>query len=484
MWPSPALPPTTSADSAKLDSRPDDHQHPGRHVRRRRDRRGAADPAGEPPTIRLRRPGPGARPESAEAAGDAEGAGRADQSEHRLPRRRPRRPVGRGGGEPARFDRRGRPRDGAEHRIVLARKRQGRLRRRCQHFRPRPAAHRPRVQGERAPRRSLQERAQRSRRRERQRHVGGGDGNRGQRHARGLFDLVRPHRAPDVRHDVWRRRPARQSVGRVRRHRSRGAVRQAGSRRKSDRRPRRGHDAGRYLERGDGGQRGGAGPRRARPVDGRRPDDRTGGRRRHVSRRPGEIRQFELTGPDLNAQANGTIALNTSGQSNLAVRANTSSLEALTRLVNQKATGIATVEATITGNRSDLRAAGRLTGNDVEFGGQSALQLASDFTAHVPDLAFEHADVSATTNATFAIVGGQDINELTAKTDYDDQTSSSMSRRSSRQRSLSADGSLALQPGPEPGEPRPARRFRPRAWPGRPHPERRRKSGTAADRCR
>jgi hypothetical protein len=39
----------------------------------------------------------------------------------------------------------------------------------------------------------------------------------------------------------------------------------------------------------------------------------------------GEIRQFELTGPDLGAQANGTIALNTSGQSNLAVRANTSS---------------------------------------------------------------------------------------------------------------------------------------------------------------
>ena len=100
----------------------------------------------------------------------------------------------------------------------------------------------------------------------------------------------------------------------------------------------------------------------------------------------GEIRQFELTGPDLGVQANGTIALNTSGQSNLAVRADTSSLEALTRLVNQKAKGIATIEATITGNRSDLRAAGRLTGNDLEFGGQSALQLASDFTARVPDL--------------------------------------------------------------------------------------------------
>ena len=118
---------------------------------------------------------PGARPEPAEAAGDAEGAGRADQSERRLPRRRPRRPVGRGAGEPARFDRRGRPHHGAEHRVVLARRRQGRVRGGCEHRQPRPAAHRPRVQGERARRRSLQERPQRPRRREGQRHVGGGD---------------------------------------------------------------------------------------------------------------------------------------------------------------------------------------------------------------------------------------------------------------------------------------------------------------------
>ena len=158
----------------------------------------------------------------------------------------------------------------------------------------------------------------------------------------------------------------------------------------------------------------------------------------------GEVRQFELTGPDLGAQANGTIALNTSGQSNLAVRANTSSLETLTRLVNQKAKGIATVEATITGNRSDLRAAGHLTGNDLEFGGQSALQLASDFTAQVPDLAFEHADVSATTNATFAIVGGQDINELTAKTEYHDRNVDFEVTAKQPKRTLSADGSLAL----------------------------------------
>jgi translocation and assembly module TamB len=160
----------------------------------------------------------------------------------------------------------------------------------------------------------------------------------------------------------------------------------------------------------------------------------------------GQIRQLELNGPDLGVKANGTIALNTSGQSNLVVRADTSSLETLTGLVNQKAKGIAAVEATITGNRNDLRAAGRLTGNDLEFGGQSALQLSSDFTAQVRDLAFEHADVSATTNATFAVISGQNINQLTAKTEYHDRNVGFDFTAKQPQRSLSADGSLALNP--------------------------------------
>jgi hypothetical protein len=160
----------------------------------------------------------------------------------------------------------------------------------------------------------------------------------------------------------------------------------------------------------------------------------------------GQIRQLELNGPDLNVRANGTISLNTSGQSNLVVGADSSSLEALTRLVNQKAKGIGAVEATITGNRSDLRAAGRLTGNDLEFGGQSALQLASDFNVQVRDLAFDRADVSATTSATFAVVGGQDINKLTAKTEYHDRNVDFDFTATQPQRSLSADGSLALNP--------------------------------------
>jgi len=159
-----------------------------------------------------------------------------------------------------------------------------------------------------------------------------------------------------------------------------------------------------------------------------------------------EIRRFSVKSPDGNVQAKGTLALNDTGQSNLAVQADTPSLESVARLIGQKASGIAKVDATISGNKHDLRAAGTLAGNDLEFRGQSALQLASDFKLQAQDLAFDHAQVSADTKATFAVVGGQNINELTAKTEYCDNTLVFDVAAKQPQRSLTAGGSLAINP--------------------------------------
>ncbi len=54
--------------------------------------------------------------------------------------------------------------------------------------------------------------------------------------------------------------------------------------------------------------------------------------------------------------------------------------------------------------------------------------------------------MSATTNATFAVVSGQNINQLTAKTEYHDRNVGFDFTAKQPQRSLSADGSLALNP--------------------------------------
>ena len=74
----------------------------------------------------------------------------------------------------------------------------------------------------------------------------------------------------------------------------------------------------------------------------------------------GVIRTLDVKGRDVNLTATGTVALNETGQSNLKVHADTTSLDEIGKLVDQPLNGIATVDATVTGNRRELQATGNL----------------------------------------------------------------------------------------------------------------------------
>jgi autotransporter translocation and assembly factor TamB len=160
----------------------------------------------------------------------------------------------------------------------------------------------------------------------------------------------------------------------------------------------------------------------------------------------GELRTLEIVGRDVNVKASGTIALNETGQSNLKVHADSPSLEELGKLVNVPLVGIGMVDATITGNKRELQVAGNLTGNGVKYGENGALTIASDYTAKVPNLTVADASVTANTHATFVTVGGQNINELDAKTTYAQKRVYFEATAKQPQRSLGADGSLVLHP--------------------------------------
>ena len=120
----------------------------------------------------------------------------------------------------------------------------------------------------------------------------------------------------------------------------------------------------------------------------------------------GDIRTLEVTGRDLNVQASGTLALNETGQSNLKVHADSPSLEEIGKLVDQPLTGIGKIDATITGNRRELKATGTLIGDGVKYGENGALTVSSSYTAVVPELAIEDANVVADTHATFVSTRG------------------------------------------------------------------------------
>src|SRR5262249_36396260 len=130
------------------------------------------------------------------------------------------------------------------------------------------------------------------------------------------------------------------------------------------------------------------------------------------------IRTLDAAGADLVLNARGAVDVTTNGASNLQVHAESSNLETIGKLVGQPLKGLATVDAAVTGNRANTRAQGTLTAGDLSAAGVDALTVASDFTVDVPNLSAADAAVSATTRATFLMIGGQQIDALTAKTRY------------------------------------------------------------------
>jgi translocation and assembly module TamB len=159
-----------------------------------------------------------------------------------------------------------------------------------------------------------------------------------------------------------------------------------------------------------------------------------------------DVRTFEIVGRDLNVAASGTLALNDTSASNLKLHADSPSLESIGKLAGQPLAGIAKVDATITGNRRRLEAKGNLTADGVKYEQNGALTATTDFTAAVPDLDVQNATVTATTRATFVTVAGQNLNELTAQTDYSARQLQFDATARQPQRSLGASGRLLLHP--------------------------------------
>ena len=109
--------------------------------------------------------------------------------------------------------------------------------------------------------------------------------------------------------------------------------------------------------------------------------------------------------------------------------------------------GIAKVDGTVTGTGAELQASGTVSADGLNYEANGALSVDSTYTVTVPDSAFERARVEADTKATFVTVGGQNINELTAKTTYADQTVTFEATAAQPDRSLAAGGSLCAAPG-------------------------------------
>ncbi|PYR61811.1 MAG: hypothetical protein DMF91_08700, partial [Acidobacteria bacterium] len=116
------------------------------------------------------------------------------------------------------------------------------------------------------------------------------------------------------------------------------------------------------------------------------------------------------------------------------------------KLVDLPLAGIAKADGTLTGNKTELQASGNLIADSVRYGDNGALTLSSDYTVKIPELRFADAHMSASSHATFATLAGQNINDLTAKTDYANKQLVFDATANQPQRSLNAAGSLLIHP--------------------------------------
>ncbi len=158
----------------------------------------------------------------------------------------------------------------------------------------------------------------------------------------------------------------------------------------------------------------------------------------------GDIRAFEAVGPDINVTAHGLLALDETGSSNFQVHAEATDLASIGKLVDAPLGGIARVDATVTGNRRELQATGTAAAGDLAYGEASALTVASEVTAKIPELDPGRATFEATSHATFVTVGGQNINELEAKTSYRDQQLDFDATAKQPQRTAAVSGSALI----------------------------------------
>ncbi|HEV3060355.1 MAG TPA: hypothetical protein VGY48_19080, partial [Vicinamibacterales bacterium] len=159
-----------------------------------------------------------------------------------------------------------------------------------------------------------------------------------------------------------------------------------------------------------------------------------------------DVRVLDIVGRDINVSADGMLALSDSGQSSLRVHADSPNLATVAGLFEQPVAGIASIDATVTGNRRQLSASGHVNGSGIKYENDGALSTSSDFTTKVPDLDWAAATISTTSRATFVTVGGQGINELTARANYASRQVDFDATATQPNRALRAAGSLVLHP--------------------------------------
>jgi translocation and assembly module TamB len=160
-----------------------------------------------------------------------------------------------------------------------------------------------------------------------------------------------------------------------------------------------------------------------------------------------DIRRAHVEGPDVKLDASGKMALDYGSDSKVTYHVESTNVAGLASLAGQSnVSGSVVLDGTVTGNASSLQTDGKLSGGNLKYGENGALDLNSQYKVTVPDLQFANATAQATTSATFVKVGSLELNEVAATTTYADQRLEFATKLQEQTRELEAKGDVVFHP--------------------------------------
>ncbi|MBP7570552.1 MAG: translocation/assembly module TamB domain-containing protein [Acidobacteria bacterium] len=160
-----------------------------------------------------------------------------------------------------------------------------------------------------------------------------------------------------------------------------------------------------------------------------------------------QLERFTAEGPDVEVKASGTLALGTFGESDLQYQLGLTNLSAVGQLAGQQQVqGSLSTEGRVTGNRTSLRMAGSAKGTNVGYGDTRALSVESTYDVQVPNFDAAAARATAETRLMFALLAGEELTRLRARTAYADKQLEFEGEAQQAQRQAQLAGRVVLHP--------------------------------------
>jgi len=160
-----------------------------------------------------------------------------------------------------------------------------------------------------------------------------------------------------------------------------------------------------------------------------------------------DIKELAITGPEIQMTANGTLAMGSTGASNLKYDLSITDIEPLAKRFNQDAAGAAHLVGQASGPASKTTITGTLDGHRLRYGANiDALTANSKYTVELPEFDFARAKIQADTAGGFVTLYGYNLPRVTAQTTYDSNQLQFKTLFEEQSRSLGVGGNVLLHP--------------------------------------